>query len=241
MKIALVCPASLPATQFGGPLTLFVELARELGKLGNDVTIYTTDMDFANDINTFNRDLPRVEKIDDFKINRTHAWFSLYAFSINPGMYFQIKKDQPDIIHTIGVRSFQSIITALVSKKSKIPLIVTDQAGLITKPDLINGHFIKNMLYKLQTPLVNFVLKQAKKIIVPNEYEEKLFLNYCDKSKLVTIKNGINLETLKSNVDFKKKYNINNPFILFVGRFTKIKGVDTLLKSFHMLKNKSEM
>ena len=49
MKIALVCPASLPATQFGGILFLCVDLAREISNLSHDVTIYTTNLDFAND------------------------------------------------------------------------------------------------------------------------------------------------------------------------------------------------
>ena len=48
MKIALVCPASLPATQFGGIVFLAVDLAREISKMGHHVTIYTTDLDFSN-------------------------------------------------------------------------------------------------------------------------------------------------------------------------------------------------
>ena len=35
MKIALVCPASLPATQFGGILFLCVDMAREAAKIGD--------------------------------------------------------------------------------------------------------------------------------------------------------------------------------------------------------------
>ena len=87
MKIALVCPASLPATQFGGIVFLAVDLAREISELGHDVTIFTTDLDFTNGPNQFNKKLPRLEKFDKFKIIRTHTWFSLKLFFINPGMY----------------------------------------------------------------------------------------------------------------------------------------------------------
>ena len=65
MKIALVCPASLPATQFGGIVFLAVDLAREFGELGHDVTIYTTDLDFSNGSNKFNKKLPQLEKIEN--------------------------------------------------------------------------------------------------------------------------------------------------------------------------------
>ena len=68
MKIALVCPASLPATQFGGILFLCVDIARESSNYGHDVTIYTTDLGFANNPKTFNKNLPRVETIDNFKM-----------------------------------------------------------------------------------------------------------------------------------------------------------------------------
>ena len=139
MKIALVCPASLPATQFGGILFLFVDIARESSNCGHDVTIYTTDLDFANNPKTFNKNLPRVEIVDNFKIKRTHVWLTSNLFFINPGMYFQMMKDCPDIIHTIGVRSFQSYIAAIVAKKKKIPLIVSDQGGLTTHPELKKG------------------------------------------------------------------------------------------------------
>ena len=116
MKIALVCPASLPATQFGGIVFLAVDLAREISKMGHDVTIYTTDLDFSNGPNKFNRNLPRLEKFEKFKINRTHVWFSLKLFFINSSMFNQIERDEPDIIHTIGLRSYQSIVAWRVSK-----------------------------------------------------------------------------------------------------------------------------
>ncbi|MDE1769768.1 MAG: glycosyltransferase family 4 protein [Thaumarchaeota archaeon] len=241
MKIALVCPASLPATQFGGILFLCVDIARELAKIGHDVTIYTTDLDFANNPKTFNKKLPRLEEIQGFKINRTHVWFSFQLFYVNPSMYNRIKNDKPDIIHTVGIRSFQSLIAALVSKRHKIPLVISDQGGLTTHPDLTGGSIIKKIIYKLQMPMVKFIINQASKISVANDYEKDIFEQFKDKSKITTIKNGINLDSMQSNnIDFKKKYSINQNFILFLGRFHKVKGVDVLLRAWELLKNKSE-
>ena len=233
MKIALVCPASLPATQFGGILFLCVDMAREATKIGHDVTIYTTDLDFANNANTFNKNLPRLESHDGFKINRTHAWFSFKLFFVNPGMYFQLKKDRPDIIHAIGVRSFQSLIAAIVSKKYKIPLIISDQGGLTTHPDIKESGVIGKLLYKLQTPMIKFIIKQSSRIIVPNEYEREIFGQFSAKTKTTIVRNGVNLEQYLLNPsDFKSKYRINGDFVLFVGRFAKVKGVDILLKAW---------
>mgnify|MGYP003352587862 FL=1 len=64
MKISLTCPASLPASQFGGIMFLCVHIAKNLSEQGHDVTIYTTDLDFANNAKTFNQHLPRTETVD---------------------------------------------------------------------------------------------------------------------------------------------------------------------------------
>jgi len=242
MKIALVCPASLPATQFGGILFLCVDIAKETSNNGNDVTIYTTDLDFANNPNTFNRDLPNEEIIDDFKIKRSHVWLNLHLFFINPGIYFQMMKDNPDIIHTIGIRSFQSYIAAIVAKKKKIPLVISDQGGLTTHPELKNSGFLRKILYKLQSPMIKFIINQSTKIIVANEYEEKIFLEFSDSNKIQKIRNGVNLNTLKSTTKyFKKKHDIDHPFILFIGRFSKIKGIDVLLHAINNLKDRDKL
>ena len=239
MKIALVCPASLPATQFGGILFLAVDIAREATKLGNDVVIYTTDLDFANNPNTFNKDLPGEERIENFTIKRSHVWFKINLFFVNPGIYFQMIKDSPDVIHTIGIRSFQSFIAAIIAKKKRIPLVISDQGGLTTHPDLRSGGFFKKILYKLQTPMIRFVINNSTKISVANEYEKMIFAKLGQTEKIEVIRNGINLEMMKTETkDLKIKYGIDLPFVLFIGRFSKIKGIDVLLRAIKILKDK---
>jgi len=242
MKIALVCPASLPATQFGGILFLAVDIAREATNLGNDAVIYTTDLDFANNANTFNKDLPKEETLENFTIKRSHVWFRINLFFVNPGIYFQMMKDSPDVIHTIGIRSFQSFIAAIIAKKKKIPLVISDQGGLTTHPDLNSGGVFKKILYKLQTPMIRFIINNSARISVANEYEKEIFTKMHHTSKIEVIRNGINLAMLKTKTnDFKKKYGISLPFVLFIGRFSKIKGIDVLLRAIKILKDKPSL
>jgi glycosyltransferase involved in cell wall biosynthesis len=242
MKIALVSPASFPATQFGGIMFLAADIAKEATNLGNDVVIYTTDLDFANNANTFNKNLPRKETLDNFTIKRSHVWFRINLFFLNPGIYFQMMKDSPDIIHTIGIRSFQSFIATIVAKKKKIPLVISDQGGLTTHPDLKSGGIFKKILYKLQVPMINFIINNSTKISVANEYEKKIFEKFNQASKIEIIRNGINLETMKTKTnDFKKKHGVSLPFVLFIGRFSKVKGIDILLHAIKILKDKHEL
>ena len=242
MKIALVCPASLPATQFGGILFLAVDIAREATNLGNDAVIYTTDLDFANNANTFNKDLPKKETLENFTIKRSHVWFRINLFFVNPGIYFQMMKDSPDIIHTIGIRSFQSFIAAIIAKKKKIPLVISDQGGLTTHPDLDSGGVFKKILYKLQTPMIRFIVNNSTKISVANEYEKEIFAKIQPTSKIEVVRNGINLAMMKTKTNnFKKKHGIPLPFVLFIGRFSKIKGIDILLHAIKILKDEHDL
>ena len=237
MKLALVCPASLPATQFGGIVFLAVDLAREIAEMGHDVTIYTTDLDFSNGPNKFNKELPRLEKIKKFKINRTHVWFSFKLFFVNSSMSKQIEKDKPDIIHTIGLRSYQSIVAWRTSKKLKIPLVVSDQGGLTTHPFFNESGLILKTLYRIQNFFIKRIITNATAVSVANEYEKEIFRNLNKKSKIEIIRNGVNLETLVSKKNFKEKYGINSRFILFVGRFSKSKGIENLINALNIIKH----
>lgn len=235
MKIAIVAPASFPATQFGGIAFLAVDMAREISEMGHDVTIYTTDLDFSNGPNKFNKKLPRIEKLENFTINRTHSYFSIKLFFINPSMYNEIIKDKPDIIHTIGLRSFQSIMAWGASKKLKIPLVVSDQGGLTTHPFLKESGIFLKVLYKIQDFYIKNIVKHASFICAANEYEKIIFSSIYSKSKIRIIRNGVNLKSLQSKISIKNKYRIKSNFILFVGRFSKSKGIETLVKSFNIL------
>ena len=240
MKIALVCPASLPATQFGGIVFLAVDLAREISELGHDVTIYTTDLDFSNGSNKFNKELPRLEKIKKFKINRTHVWFSFKLFFVNSSMSKQIEDDKPDIIHTIGLRSYQSIVAWRASKKLKIPLVASDQGGLTTHPFFNESGLLLKILYRIQNFFIKKIINDATAISAANEYEKEIFSNLNGRSKIEIIRNGVNLETLVSEIDFKEKYQINSRFILFVGRFSKSKGIENLINALNIIKNEEK-
>jgi len=236
MKIAITCPASLPATQFGGILMVAVNLAKKIAEKNHEITIYTTDLNFTEKKMNFDKKLPTEEKIDGFKIKRSHVFLKIYMYFINPKIFFQLKKDNPDLIHVVGIRSFQAFAAALISKFKKIPLTVSDYGGLTTHPEIQKTKTIKKIFYKIQNPMLKFIMNQADVIIAANEYEKKDFLNICKTDKIQIIKNGIDLDKLQSNkLNFKNKYSCPEKIILFVGRFSLVKGIDILLKSFKEL------
>jgi glycosyltransferase involved in cell wall biosynthesis len=147
-------------------------------------------------------------------------------------------RGKPDIIHAVGVRSFQACVAALVARRRKIPLVISDQGGLTTHPDLKTSNTFHKLLFRMQDPMIKFIITSAKKIIVANEYEKNIFRNFCDESKIVIIRNGIDLGIINQKItDFKAKYKINTDFILFLGRFHKVKGIDILLQAINLIKD----
>ena len=123
-----------------------------------------------------------------------------------------------------------------------MPLVISDQGGLTTHPDLKKSSLIKRILIEIQKPIIKFVINHASKVLVANEYEKNIFLNFCNESKIIIIKNWIDLNELKpSEVDFNQKYNISQKFILFLGRFHTVKGIDTLLESLNQIKNNKSL
>ncbi|MCH6574504.1 MAG: glycosyltransferase, partial [Bacteroidetes bacterium] len=98
----------------------------------------------------------------------------------------------------------------------------------------------KKILIKIQQPLIKFIINQSSKVIVANDYEKNIFLHFCSESKILVVKNGIDLnEVNTSKVNFRQKYALEDKFILFLGRFHKVKGVDTLLEAINLIRDNS--
>ena len=62
-------------------------------------------------------------------------------------------------------------------------------------------------------------------------------MDLYSKSNIKIIRNGVNLKSLVSQKNFKEIYEINSKFILFVGRFSKSKGIETLINAINIIKN----
>ena len=117
--------------------------------------------------------------------------------------------------------------------------MISDQGGLTTHPDLKESSLSKRILIRLQLPLIKFIVNQSSSVIVPNEYEKKIFLNFCDESKISIVRNGIDVNEMKIwDSEFAKKFTNNEEFILFLGRFHEVKGIDTLLDAVNLIKKK---
>ena len=128
MKIGIVCPASLPATQFGGILFLGVDLARELSNEKHQVTIYTTDLDFANK--------KSIEFIDKILENEKQAVIIIQG---DHGSAFGINLQDPTDDDVVQKLSNFNAIYFPDEKHRKI--LVDDPTNVNTFRVVFNSHF----------------------------------------------------------------------------------------------------
>lgn len=167
--------------------------------------------------NTFNK---------SFSPNRFGKW-CLYLFI--KAIEEEIKVFQPDIIHSGHIWTLSNI-----AGNYDIPLIITAHGT-----DLIG--FEKSERYKKEC---YEAYKKAKKIITISQDNKNLVDSIFGNEKSVLIPNGYDPEIFyPENIDknlFLKQFGINKNYkniISFAGKFTKEKGIDTLLKAAKIYEN----
>ena len=148
-----------------------------------------------------------------------------YEMAFRTAIEEELKEFRPDIIHSQHIW----IISGLL-KEYKVPYIITSHgAEFITyrKTDMFDEFGLN-------------AIEGCKKIIaISNDNMEEIIDKFpTSENKIVFIKNGYNsqdffIETVNKR-DILKKFSIDGKFdkiVLFVGRISKMKGLDVLLKA----------
>lgn len=196
------------------------------------------------------------EIMDKMKVYRFHYFFKRYeklagsggilpTLKKNPlfffqvpffilGEYFALKKAvqeiKPDVIHAHWIIP-QGWIASKIKKKFNIPYVVTSHGSDILGLKGFSG-------IKKKT------LENAKKITVVSNYLKEEIVKTIGsslKNKIEVIPMGIDIKLFnrnKKDLSVKRKYKIDGPFLLFVGRLAPEKGIDLLINAMpQVIKN----
>jgi len=237
LKIAFVVPAFLPARGFGGPIYHVHTIAKILQQKGHSVSIYTSNLANPYDASDV---LKEREDVDGILVKRYPAICRIAGYWLTPSMLVDLERDDFDVIHAHVARSFQCDLSALVSKLRSQPFVITAHGSLGSYLGVDLG-LRNHMLHVAHNTIAGRVFKAADKVIALNRFERQHYIRFgVDIRKIAIIPNGILLSEFKQpHYDFRQRHGIEGPMILFVGRLNKIKGLDTLVQAFHLLKRQN--
>jgi len=154
------------------------------------------------------------------------SWF----YSKPYGQYLETHFTSDKIAHLHGVWMYPQYIASKIALQKKTPYIVTSHGML--EPLLLKDKGLKKQVY-LKLFLEN-ILKKATYLhaITPSEKEN---LYKLSKNKnIVEIPNLIHFNSGVTNLEYQPQ----EEYLLFLGRFHKIKGIDLLLNAFGQMADK---
>ncbi len=231
MKIIQVTQRFFPA--IGGVETHVYNIAKKLVEKGHEVTVYTSDL---------LRDNPQIrlcnvkDKVNGIRIRRFKAFKLLpkiEASTVMPSMITALSKEKADIIHAHGYRYFPAYLTALARHITGIPIVLTTHSSPETRMPIISA------LYN--HTVGKFVLKTTDQIISLTKMGAEYLTSIGAKSeKISVIPNGIDSNLFSRGTDgysFREKYGITGKIILFVGRLSKVKGLNYLIDAMPEILN----
>lgn len=217
-----------------GPMVVVRNIIKHLKKRGWDFTIYAANLFSPSKP----ANLPSFERFGGTLIKRYKVYLSIGSYHLTPSLLKDLLKDDFNLIHAHGSRSFQFHLAALTSKFTKKALILTAQGTLEAYLNIKDPWL--RILHKISNIPLSYALKQARMVTALSDLEAKqyMYLFGVPKQKIAVIPNGID-ESVYKNIQppkclFKAKYNLNDSdrIILYVGRLSHAKGIDFLIKSF---------
>ncbi len=230
MKVLHLIPSYLPATDSPGPILVTHTLNKELVQQGVEVTVYTTDMDRGKRM-----DVSHHQVIDGVSVFYFPMTFNPWCYSRALHKVMKEYAKEFDLIHCTSVFSSLSLFGAHYAKRYRKPLIISPLGSLMKEP--LRHHGLKKNLYLSSIEKRNLRRASAIHFASQKEHDEYLAASLPLKQAVI-IPHGIDIESFQSrNVPrgtFREKFGIRQEqkIILFLGRLTWVKGLDTLLPAF---------
>lgn len=227
MKIAQVTAFFMPKNY--GSNELF--LCRELIKRGHEVTVITTAQPPKEYAMLKEKYVGKsIETYEGFTIKRIPSKIEIGDVQIAPGFLSTLLNEKFDIIHAHEFFSPPAFFSSIVSVMKRTPLVLTqhnDHLPLTIKT--------KSLYYADACSIGQLSLKQSKRIIaLTSSIKSHLLAFGATNYKIQIIPNAVDTNIFAPNEQnlLKDKWNLSSPIVLYVGRFSEVKGIRTLLKAF---------
>jgi len=231
MKIVQITARFFPC--LGGVESYVYCLSRKLVENGHEVTVYTSDL-FGNR----QARLPKSSKLGNVNVIRFRSVQVLPGLPptlVFPSLVNTLLKDrETDVIHVHNYGYFPAYSASFGRRLNGIPIVLSAHTTSKVSVGIFARRFYNETLGKI-------AVKMADHIICSTEDERNYLISVgADPLKMSVIPNGVDLEKFavgSTSFSFKKKFNISGKIVLSVGRLSKEKGLDYLLKAASEVKN----
>ena len=246
LKIAIISAHSCPVGDLGtkdtGGMSVYIrELARELGKKGHSVDIYTRVHDPAD---------PRMEDLaegarlihlkagKEAKIQKMDVYFALPEFTFNLEKFWKDSNLEYDLIFCHYWMS--ALVGKYLWETHRIPYITMYHTLGAVKNAIGIGEGEPELRINSERETV----QDCQRIIVATEKEKDDLIHYysANPDKVGVVPCGVNMELFRpiDKAEARQHLGLGNEIVLlFVGRIDPLKGIDNLMKTLPLLKNQS--
>ena len=222
MRILHVTPYYKPSYVYGGPIHSCSALCEALVKMGNQVTVLTTN---ANGTEKLNVTLGKVYDVDGVEViyfDRLRQDNTFLSPTLTAYLWKNIK--QYDVVHIHTWWNLVSVFAAIICSLKGKEIVLSPRGMLADYIITTNNPVLKKLIHIF---IAKSVLTTAKfHVTADSEYEEvsKLF----PKAKIYTVYNFIKLPEI---VERSKDKQVVRTEMLFLSRVHPKKGIDLFLKA----------
>ena len=244
MKILSISPAHLKAFKIGGPIATIETMNKGLVKENITVDVLSTSYGLDSDEGVVFHTWESVDMLQKYRVK----YFKYYGYSnltFSPALYQEVKKivKNYDLVILQGVWNFPLFTTGYLANKHNVPYIIIPHGTLYQETWEMKSKWYKDLLYRVA---VKKILKNASRIqFTTIDEKENVFTYLGLNQEYYIVPNSIDLSKY-NNLPIKNEFLKQHPslidkkIILFFGRITQKKGLDILIKSLKVLKDKRD-
>ncbi len=233
MRIAELSTRYPPAP--GGVEVHVQEISRRLAARGHHVGVYTSDLEREFPWRRLDPGFPRSGTREGVRIERLPVWSfpGDLHYPFFRGLEKTLARDRPDVVHVHTYGTNQAAVARRFSRRTGTPFVLTAHFHPIWS---MEGHWLRRRVRSFyDRSLAGPVVGAARALVVQSREEERLLRELrvpLPPIELIPPGYASPPPAPEGAASFADSLGLTGPFLLFVGRLAKNKGLGPLLGAF---------